>query len=95
MSFLIFKMSDIEITKDKIMFICMASCGRNNINKNGVAMIEKPKPVLVCKTDATNIIHIKINAICQNSPPLSFALMLIYVYFNINCSLNNLVFISI
>lgn len=41
------------------MFICIASCGRNNINKKGVAMIENPNPVLVCKIEATNIIHTK------------------------------------
>lgn len=61
MSDLIFQMSDKEIIKDKIMLICMASCGKNNISKKGVAIIEKPKPVLVCRIEATKIIHIKIN----------------------------------
>ncbi|MET3507776.1 hypothetical protein ABMB67_003891 [Halalkalibacter oceani] len=46
----------------------MASCGKNSINKKGVAMIEKPKPVLVCKTDATNIIH-ENEYSCPNRPP--------------------------
>lgn len=61
MSCLILWINDIEITKDKIIFICMASCGKNNINKKGIAIIEKPKPVLVCKTEATNIRQMKIN----------------------------------
>lgn len=56
-------MSDMEIINDKIMFICMASCGRNSINKKGVAIMEKPKPVLACKIEATNIIHMKMNVI--------------------------------
>lgn len=68
MSILIFQMSDIEITNDKIIFICMASCGRNNISKKGVAIIEKPKPVLVCKIEATNIIHMKMNIISKIAP---------------------------
>lgn len=63
MSCFIFKIRDNEITNDKIMFICMASCGRNNISNNGVAIIEKPKPVLVCKTEATNIIHMNMNTV--------------------------------
>lgn len=63
MSCLIFKISDTEIIKDKIMFICIASCGRNNINKNGVAIIEKPKPEHVCKIEATKIMPIKINIV--------------------------------
>lgn len=65
MSILIFQMSDMEIINDKIMFICIASCGRNNMSKKGVAIIEKPKPVLACKTEATNIIHMKINVISK------------------------------
>ena len=65
MSILIFQMSDIEIINDKIIFICIASCGKNNISKKGVAIMEKPKPVLVCKIEATNIIHMKINVISK------------------------------
>ena len=63
MSILIFQMSDIEIINDKMIFICIASCGRNNMSKKGVAIIEKPKPVLVCKIEATNIIHMKMNIV--------------------------------
>ena len=63
MSVLIFQMSDMEIINDKMILICIASCGRNNISKKGVAIIEKPKPVLVCKIEATNIIHMKMNVI--------------------------------
>lgn len=70
MSILIFQMSDIEIINDKIMFICIASCGKNNISKKGVAIMEKPKPVLVCKTEATNIIHMKINVVPKIAPYL-------------------------
>lgn len=62
-SILIFQMSDMEIINDKMIFICIASCGRNNMSKKGVAIIEKPKPVLVCKIEATNIIHTKMNVI--------------------------------
>ena len=62
-SILIFQMSEMEIIKDKIMFICIASCGRNNISKKGVAIMEKPKPVLACRIEATNIIHMKKNVI--------------------------------
>lgn len=29
------------------------------MSKNGVAIMENPKPVLVCRTEATNIIHKK------------------------------------
>ncbi len=65
MSILIFQMSDIEITNDKIILICIASCGKNNISKKGVAIMEKPKPVLVCKTEDTNIIHMKLNVISK------------------------------
>ncbi len=67
-SILIFQMSEMEIIKDKIMFICIASCGRNNISKKGVAIMEKPKPVLVCKIEATNIIHMKMNIISKIAP---------------------------
>ena len=63
MSFLIFHINEIEIIKDKIIFICMASCGINNISKKGVAIMENPKPVLVCRTEATNIIQIKDNTV--------------------------------
>ncbi len=70
MSILILQMSDIEIINDKIMFICIASCGKNNISKKGVAIMEKPKPVLVCKTEATNIIHMKINVVSKITPYL-------------------------
>ena len=63
MSILIFQMSDMEIINDKMIFICIASCGRNSMSKKGVAIIEKPKPVLVCKIEATNIIHMKMNII--------------------------------
>jgi len=38
----------------------MASCGENSTNNNGVAMIEKPKPELVCKIEANKIIKKKI-----------------------------------
>ncbi len=65
MSVLIFQMSDMEIINDKMIFICIASCGRNNMSKKGVAIIEKPKPVLVCKIEATNIIHMKVNIISK------------------------------
>lgn len=65
MSILIFQMSDMEIINDKMIFICIASCGRNNMSKKGVAIIEKPKPVLVCKIEATNIIHMKMNVISK------------------------------
>ncbi len=68
MSILIFQMSDIEIINDKMIFICIASCGRNTMSKKGVAIIEKPKPVLVCKIEATNIIHIKMNIIFKIAP---------------------------
>lgn len=65
MSILIFQMSDMEIINDKMIFICIASCGRNSMSKKGVAIIEKPKPVLVCKIEATNIIHMKMNIISK------------------------------
>lgn len=65
MSVLIFQMSDMEIINDKMIFICIASCGRNNMSKKGVAIIEKQKPVLVCKIEATNIIHMKVNIISK------------------------------
>jgi hypothetical protein len=68
MSILIFQMSDMEIINDKMIFICIASCGRNNMSKKGVAIIEKPKPVLVCKIEATNIIHMKMNIIPKIAP---------------------------
>lgn len=67
MSILIFQMSDMEIINDKIIFICIASCGRNNMSKKGVAIIEKPKPVLVCKIEATNIIHMKMNIVFKKA----------------------------
>ncbi len=70
MSILIFQMSDMEIINDKMIFICIASCGRNNMSKKGVAIIEKPKPVLVCKIEATNIIHMKSNLISKIAPPI-------------------------
>lgn len=66
-SILIFQMSDMEIINDKIMFICIASCGRNNMSKKGVAIIEKPKPVLACKIEATNIIHMKMNIVFKKA----------------------------
>lgn len=69
MSILIFQMSDIEIMNDKMIFICIASCGRNNMSKKGVAIIEKPKPVLVCKIEATNIIQMKMNIVFKKAPP--------------------------
>lgn len=68
MSILIFQMSDIEIMNDKMIFICIASCGRNNMNKKGVAIIEKPKPVLVCKIEATNIIQMNMNIVFKKAP---------------------------
>jgi len=64
-SFLIFHINEIEIIKDKIIFICIASCGRNNSSKKGVAIIENPKPVLVCRTEATNIIKKKDNRVSK------------------------------
>ncbi len=67
MSILIFQMSEMEIINDKIIFICIASCGRNNMSKKGVAIIEKPKPVLVCKIEATNIIHMKMNIVFKKA----------------------------
>lgn len=70
MSILIFQMSDMEIINDKMMFICIASCGRNNMSKKGVAIMEKPKPVLVCKIEATNIMHMKSNLISKIAPPI-------------------------
>lgn len=68
MSILIFQMSDIEIINDKMIFICIASCGRNNMSKKGVAIIEKPKPVLVCKIEATNIIQMNMNIVFKKAP---------------------------
>ncbi len=68
MSILIFQMSDIEIMNDKMIFICIASCGRNNMSKKGVAIIEKPKPVLVCKIEATNIIQMNMNIVFKKAP---------------------------
>lgn len=59
MSFFILQMNETEIIIDNIMLICIASCGRNNINKKGVAKIEKPNPVLVCKMEAIKIMHAK------------------------------------
>ncbi len=67
MSILIFQMSDIEIMNDKMIFICIASCGRNNMSKKGVAIIEKPKPVLVCKIEATNIIQMNMNIVFKKA----------------------------
>ena len=69
MSVLIFQMSDMEIMNDKMIFICIASCGRNSMSKKGVAIIEKPKPILVCKIEATNIIHMKVNIISKIALP--------------------------
>lgn len=69
MSVLIFQMSDIEIMNDKMIFICIASCGRNNMSKKDVAIIEKPKPVLVCKIEATNIIQMNMNIVFKKAPP--------------------------
>lgn len=69
-SILIFQMSDMEIINDRIMFICIASCGKNNMSKKGVAIMEKPNPVLACKTEATNIMHMKINVISKIAPPI-------------------------
>lgn len=70
MSFRIFKINDIEITKDKVIFICMASCGWNNISKKGVAIMEKPKPVLDCSIEATNTMHMKISAVPKVQTPI-------------------------
>lgn len=53
----IFHINEIEISKDKMILIWMASCGRNSMSKKGVAMMENPKPVLVCRIEATKIIH--------------------------------------
>ena len=44
------------MTRDKIKLIWIASLGSNSMSKKGVAMIEKPNPVLVCKIEATKII---------------------------------------
>jgi len=57
-SFLIFKISAQEIMSDKIKFIWIASRASNIRSKKGVAIIEKPKPVLVCRIDASKIITI-------------------------------------
>lgn len=70
-SLLIFHIKAKEIIKDKIILIWIASCGRNKYNKKGVAIMEKPKPVLVCRIDATKIITIKINKASKESPPSS------------------------
>ena len=63
MSFRILKINDKEISNDKIIFICIASRGKNSISKKGVAIMEKPKPVLDCSMEATNIIHINTNPV--------------------------------
>jgi hypothetical protein len=69
MSLLIFTISASEITRDKIKLICIASLGGNKSNKNGVAIIENPKPVLVCNIDANKMITInKINVLKKHSP---------------------------
>ena len=62
-SLLIFHINDADMIKDKIMLICIASFGTNIMSKNGVAIMEKPKPVLVCRIEATNIIPINNKAV--------------------------------
>lgn len=56
-------MSEMEIIKDKIMFICIVFCGRNNISKKGVVIMEKLKFVFVCRIEVINIIYMKMNVI--------------------------------
>lgn len=79
-SFRIFQTKIVEMINDKIMFICIASCGRNSISKNGVAITEKPKPVLACNIEATNIIQMKI-AIVPKTIPLSNAVLITILSF--------------
>lgn len=61
----IFQTNSEEMINDIIIFICIASCGRNSISKNGVAIIEKPKPVLACNIEATNIIQMKVTIVSK------------------------------
>jgi hypothetical protein len=49
----------------------MASLGSNINNKNGVAMMEKPNPVLVCNIDANNMMTIN-NIIVISIPPRNY-----------------------
>src|SRR5690625_4873930 len=61
---LIVAINEIEITKDNVRLILIASNGANKSNRNGVANMEKPYPVLVCNVEATKIIIInKISSI--------------------------------
>lgn len=46
-SFLIFTIRAAEMTRDNNKLIWMASNGLKNKRRNGVAKMEKPKPVLV------------------------------------------------
>jgi hypothetical protein len=56
-SFLIFVIKANDITKDKIKFICTASIGLKISRRNGVAKIENPNPVLVCRMEAVSMIR--------------------------------------
>jgi len=57
-----------EITRDSTIFICIASCGEKSNNKKGVAIIEKPNPVLVCKMEAVSIIKKYKSNSCKTTP---------------------------
>lgn len=46
-SFLMERISEIEMIKDSMILIWMASCGTNSSKSKGVAIMENPKPVLV------------------------------------------------
>lgn len=67
-------MSAIEITSDKIKLIWIASRGSNSSNKNGVAIIEKPKPVLVCRIEATRIIIENKTIVSKKTPSINHLL---------------------
>lgn len=58
-SLFICQISEIEMTSERIILIWIASCDWKIKSKNGVAIIEKPNPVLVCKIDATKMIKMK------------------------------------
>src|SRR5699024_2103947 len=53
-----------EMTSESSKLNCIASRTSNIRIKNGVAKIEKPKPVLVCKTEESNMS--KINKITES-----------------------------
>jgi len=67
-SCLTFHMRENEITRDSIIFICIASCGVKSNSKKGVAITEKPKPVLVCKIEAARIMKKYKNNSCKMTP---------------------------